>query len=133
MTGLGILMLREKLSLTLVVSLLLGLVGTLMVSTSELAQIPLSRSLLLGNFVILLAGLGSAFYNTYSKHLLAQYSELQVLIYSYVAGAASCAGISASNCLPCLYGDTSALKSEMVESGVGAELLLRDGGARSRR
>lgn len=95
MTGLAILMLGEKLSLTRAVSLLLGLVGTLMVSTSDLAQISLSRSLLLGNFVILLAGLGSAFYNTYSKHLLARYSELQVLIYSYVVGAVSCAVISA--------------------------------------
>src|SRR2546425_7130316 len=64
MTSLGFLMLGEKLTLIRVLSLLLGLVGTLLVSTSDLARASLSRSLLIGNFVILIAGLGSAFYNT---------------------------------------------------------------------
>jgi drug/metabolite transporter (DMT)-like permease len=95
MTGLGVLMLGEKLSLIRVFSLLLGLVGTLLVSTSDLSQASFSRSLLLGNFVILIAGLGSAFYNTYSKDLLSRYSELEVLIFSYAVGVAACAVISA--------------------------------------
>jgi drug/metabolite transporter (DMT)-like permease len=94
MTGLGVLMLREKLTLIRIFSLLLGLVGTLLVSTSDLAQASFSRNLLLGNFVILIAGLGSAFYNTYSKDLLSRYSELEVLIYSYAVGFAACAIIS---------------------------------------
>jgi drug/metabolite transporter (DMT)-like permease len=95
MTGLGVLMLAEKLSLIRLFSLLLGLIGTLLVSTSDLSQASFSRSLLLGNFVILLAGLGSAFYNTYSKDLLSRYSELEVLIFSYAVGVAACAIISA--------------------------------------
>jgi drug/metabolite transporter (DMT)-like permease len=95
MTGLGVLMLGEKLSLIRVFSLLLGLVGTLLVSTSDLSQASFSRGLLLGNFVILIAGLGSAFYNTYSKDLLSRYSELEVLIFSYAVGLAACAVISA--------------------------------------
>ncbi len=95
MTGLGVLMLGEKLSLIRAFSLLLGLVGTLLVSTSDLSQASFSRSLLLGNFVILIAGLGSAFYNTYSKDLLSRYSELEVLIFSYAVGVAACAVISA--------------------------------------
>ena len=95
MTGLGVLMLGEKLSLIRVFSLLLGLVGTLLVSTSDLSQASFSRSLLLGNFVILIAGLGSAFYNTYSKDLLSRYSELEVLIFSYAVGVVACAIISA--------------------------------------
>jgi len=95
MTGLGVLMLGERLSLIRVFSLLLGLVGTLLVSTSDLSQASFSRSLLLGNFVILIAGLGSAFYNTYSKDLLSRYSELEVLIFSYAVGVAACALISA--------------------------------------
>lgn len=95
MTGLGFLMLGEKLTLIRILSLILGLVGTLLVSTSDLAQASFSRNLLLGNFVILIGGLGSAFYNTYSKDLLSRYSELEVLIYSYAVGAAACAIISA--------------------------------------
>ena len=94
MTGLGILMLSEKPTLIRVCSLVLGLIGTLLISTSDLAHASFTRRLLLGNFVILIAGLGSAFYNTYSKELLSRYSELEVLILSYVVGAAACAIIS---------------------------------------
>ncbi len=95
MTGLGVLMLGEKLSLMRVFALFLGLLGTLLVSTSDLSHASFSRSLLLGNFVILIGGLGSAFYNTYSKDLLSRYSELEVLVFSYAVGVAACAVISA--------------------------------------
>lgn len=96
MTGLGVLMLGEKLTLIRFLSLLMGLVGTSLVSVSDLAQASFSRGLLVGNFVILIGGLGSAFYNTYSKDLLSRYSELEVLVYSYIIGAAACAIISAA-------------------------------------
>jgi drug/metabolite transporter (DMT)-like permease len=95
MTALGFLMLGEKLTLLRIGCLVLGLVGTLLVSMSDLAQASLGRGVLLGNFVILIGGLGSAFYNTYSKDLLSRYSELEVLIYSYAVGAMGCAVISA--------------------------------------
>ncbi|HSS97514.1 MAG TPA: DMT family transporter [Terriglobales bacterium] len=94
MIGLAVVMLHEKLTWIRVLSLVFGLVGTLLISTSDLAQASFSRTLLLGNFVILIAGLGSAFYNTYSKDLLSRYSELEVLIYSYAVGAIACAVIS---------------------------------------
>ncbi len=95
MTGLGVVMLGEKLTLIRALCLLLGVAGTLLISASDLAQASFSRSLLLGNFVLLIAGLGSAFYNTYSKDLLSRYSELQVLVYSYAVAIAACAIISA--------------------------------------
>ncbi|HWR17732.1 MAG TPA: DMT family transporter [Terriglobales bacterium] len=94
MTVLGVLMLGERFTTLRIFSLVLGLLGTLMISTSDLAEASFSRNLLFGNFVILIAGLGSAFYNTYSKSLLARYSELEVLINSYVVGAVACAIIS---------------------------------------
>ncbi|MGI8961434.1 MAG: DMT family transporter [Bryobacteraceae bacterium] len=96
MTGLGWLMLKERLTAIRVLSLLLGFLGTLLISSSDLAQASFGRSLLFGNIVIFLAGMGSAFYNTYSKDLLSRNSELEVLIYSYAVGAAACALISAS-------------------------------------
>jgi drug/metabolite transporter (DMT)-like permease len=95
MTGLAVVMLGEKLTTIRGLSLLLGLAGTLLVSTSDLAHASFSRDLLLGNAIIFLAGLGSAFYNTYSKDLLSRYSELEVLIFSYITGGAACAVISA--------------------------------------
>ena len=97
MTGLGVLMLGEKLTWIRAGCLLLGVAGTLLISTSDLAQASFSRNLLLGNCVLLVAGLGSAFYNTYSKDLLSRYSELQVLIYSYVVAIVACALISAAH------------------------------------
>ncbi|HEX4486200.1 MAG TPA: DMT family transporter [Terriglobales bacterium] len=95
MTGLGIVMLGEKLTIMRGLCLILGVIGTLLISANDLANASFNRSLLLGNFVLLLAGLGSAFYNTYSKDLLSRYSELQVLLYSYVVAIAGCAIISA--------------------------------------
>jgi drug/metabolite transporter (DMT)-like permease len=94
MIALGVVMLGEKLTLIRVLSVLLGLVGTLLISTTDLAEASFSRQLLFGNLIILLAGLGSAFYNTYSKHLLFHHSELQVLLYSYSIAGAACALIS---------------------------------------
>jgi len=96
MTMLGVLMLGEKFTLIRVLSLMLGLGGTLLISTHDLSQVSFDRTLLLGNSVILVAGLGSAFYNTYSKDLLSRYSEVDVLLYSYGIGAVACAIISAS-------------------------------------
>ena len=95
MTAMGVLMLREKLTATRLLSLCLGLVGTLLISTNDLAQASFEKRLLIGNLVILLAGLGSAFYNSYSKSLLSSYSELQVLWYSYAIATVACAAISA--------------------------------------
>jgi drug/metabolite transporter (DMT)-like permease len=96
MTGLGVLMLKEDVTVLRAGSLALGLIGTLMVSTSDLRHISLSRDLLMGNCAILIATLGSAFYNVYSKNLLSRYSELEVLIFSYIIGILACALISAT-------------------------------------
>jgi drug/metabolite transporter (DMT)-like permease len=97
MTFLGVVMLGEKLTLIRAMCLLLGIIGTLLISTSDLAQASFSRSLLVGNFILLIAGLGSAFYNTYSKDLLSRFSELQVLVYSYGVAIAACAIISVAH------------------------------------
>lgn len=95
MTLLGAVMLGERITLVRTLCLALGLAGTLLISTSDLEHASFSRGLLAGNLIILIAGLGSAFYNTYSKNLLARYSELEVLVYSYVVAAVACALISA--------------------------------------
>jgi drug/metabolite transporter (DMT)-like permease len=95
MTVLAVFMLKEKLTTIRICSLMLGLAGTLLISTSDLGRVSFNRTLLVGNLVILVAGFGSAFYNTYSKDLLSRYSELEVLLYSYGVGIVACAIISA--------------------------------------
>jgi drug/metabolite transporter (DMT)-like permease len=94
MIGLGVLMLGETLTLLRISCLILGIIGTLLMSSNDLEHVSLSRHLLLGNSVILIGGLGSAFYNVYSKKLLSRHSELEILLYSYAVGGIACAAIS---------------------------------------
>jgi len=91
MMVLGVLMLGERLTVLRVVSLVMALAGTLAMSWSDVSGDLLKSRLLIGNLVIFLAGLGAAFYNVYTKALLAEFSELEVLIYGYVSGAIFCA------------------------------------------
>lgn len=94
MTLLGAAMLRERLTTLRIVSLIIGLFGTLFVSVNDVRSLSFSRQLLAGNVVVLIAGAGSAFYNTYGKRLLRRFSELEVLLYSYISGGIACALIS---------------------------------------
>jgi drug/metabolite transporter (DMT)-like permease len=96
MTGMGMLMLRERITALRAFSLLLGLAGTVMLSLSDFRSASFGRGVLLGNLVIFVAGMGSAFYNTYGKALLQRFGELEVLLYSYLSGAMFCAVISAA-------------------------------------
>jgi drug/metabolite transporter (DMT)-like permease len=67
------------------VSLCIALVGVLILSTPDLRQMSLSEGrFLLGNFLVLLACLGSSFYNVYCKELLKRFTPMEVLIYGYM-------------------------------------------------
>ena len=94
MTGLGVLMLGERLTVLRVASLLMALAGTSVISWSDLSRDLIRSRLLAGNAAILLAGLGSAFYNAYGKVLLERFREVDVLIGSYLVGASCCLAIS---------------------------------------
>ena len=77
-----------------VVSLLLALLGTVLISFSDLTGASFQSRLLTGNLVVFLAGAGSAFYNAYGKRLLLRFSELEVLVYGYLAAIPFCALIA---------------------------------------
>lgn len=94
MTLMGVVMLKEKLTYPRIFGLLLGLAGTLLISTDDLRHASFKPELLTGNIVIFLAGLGAAFYNAYSKELLTRYSELELLVYSDALGVLCCGLIS---------------------------------------
>ena len=94
MTGLAVAMLGERLTVFRISSLCLALGGTVALSWSDFTADIVATHLLKGNIVIFLAGLGSAFFNTYAKVLLERFSELEVLVYSYISGALLCVSIA---------------------------------------
>jgi drug/metabolite transporter (DMT)-like permease len=82
------LMLGERLTPLRMVCLAIGLVGVLMMSVTDLESADfLKRNYLAGNLLILVGCCGSSFYNVYCKGLLARYSEIEILIFSYITAA----------------------------------------------
>lgn len=67
------------------ISFALALLGVVACSGVDWKSLDFGRSYLLGNSLIFLSVLGSAFYNAYSKKVLERHSPLQVLLYSYYA------------------------------------------------
>jgi drug/metabolite transporter (DMT)-like permease len=81
-------MLREKLSLLRIASLLIGLMGVMLMSVEDLRHISLlSMKYLVGNSLILVGCFGSSFYNTYCKGLMKRFQEIEILIFSYITAS----------------------------------------------
>jgi drug/metabolite transporter (DMT)-like permease len=79
--------LRERMSPLRWFSFALALAGVAVCSRRDLAGLDMSSTFLLGNILILLAVMGSAFYNVFGKKLLDRFGAIEVLFYSYVAVA----------------------------------------------
>src|SRR5712691_7725464 len=78
--------LGERMSAVRWVSFALAIGGVIECSGVDWKELDLTNGkFLLGNIMIFLSVNGSAFYNAYSKKLLARYSPLRVLLYSYYA------------------------------------------------
>jgi len=78
------LILGEKMSALRWASLAIALGGVLILSAADLRQLQLLKGrFLLGNLLVVLACLGSSFYNVYCKGLLKRFTPLEVLIYGY--------------------------------------------------
>lgn len=81
-------MLKEKLTVVRIASLALGLLGVVFMSMGDFRQAAFgSMRFLAGNLLIFGGCLGSAFYNVYCKGLMLKFSELEILIYSYVTAS----------------------------------------------
>jgi drug/metabolite transporter (DMT)-like permease len=94
MVAMAMILLGERVTVLRVASLLIALVGTVITSKSDLSGAVVNARTLAGNIVVLFSGLGSAFYNTYSKRVLPRFGEFRVLVYTYVVGGTACAAIS---------------------------------------
>jgi drug/metabolite transporter (DMT)-like permease len=81
---LAYLMLRERMTPLRWTGLVLALGGALIGSGIDWGSLSLAnRGYALGNALVLLGVTGSAFYNTYSKKLLARHDPVDLLLYSY--------------------------------------------------
>jgi len=94
MALMGIVMLKERPQRFFIVSLALALVGTTLISWDDIVSGSFAGNMLLGNAAIFIGGAGSAFYNAYGKRLLEVFSEIEVLVYSYVVGILICMVVS---------------------------------------
>jgi drug/metabolite transporter (DMT)-like permease len=91
MVLMGMCFLGERFTLPRGLSLVLAMLGTALISMNDISHASFGGKLLIGNLVIFIAGAGSAFLNSYGKVVLVRFSELEVLIYSYLVGIAGCA------------------------------------------
>jgi drug/metabolite transporter (DMT)-like permease len=133
MVVMGIVFVGERFTLLRGMSLLLALVGTALLSIEDITHASFAGKLLVGNIVIFLSGAGSAFCNSYGKVLLARFSEIEVLVYSYVFGIAGCAVWSAFDPRPFYLASGYPLRAWVSVAilgafpwGIAMVLFLRD-------
>lgn len=82
------LLLKEKLTMLRIVSLVIGLMGVGLMSISDLKQVSFGEMrFLVGNLLILCGCLGSSFYNVYCKGLMQRFTEIEILIFSYITAS----------------------------------------------
>jgi drug/metabolite transporter (DMT)-like permease len=82
------LMLQERVTLLRITSLAIGLIGVLLMSTPDLKQASFGEMrFLTGNLLILCGCLGSSFYNVYCKGLMQRFTEIEILIFSYITAS----------------------------------------------
>ena len=94
MLALAVPMLGEKFTPRRLIALVIALAGTVCLSQNDLKHGSFTSSTLLGNAAIVLGVAGGSFYNIYSKRLLEEFTELEVLIYGFIVAAVVCAGLS---------------------------------------
>ena len=81
-------MLKERITLLRVAALSIGLVGVVLMSMPDLKQASFGEMhFLVGNLLILCGCLGSAFYNVYCKGLMRRFTEIEILIFSYITAS----------------------------------------------
>lgn len=82
------LMLKERLTPLRITSLLIGLVGVILLSASDLRESSFGQmKFLMGNILIFGGCLGSSFYNVYCKGLMQKFQEIEILIFSYITAS----------------------------------------------
>jgi drug/metabolite transporter (DMT)-like permease len=91
MTMMGVLLLGERFTILRLAAIIVALGGTMLLSVQDIRHSSFSRNLLLGNLVIFISGVGAAYFNTHSKVVRARFSEVELLVFSYLVAGSACA------------------------------------------
>jgi drug/metabolite transporter (DMT)-like permease len=82
---LAFIFLHERMTRVRWVSFGLAIIGVALCSGIDFGTLNFGKGYLLGNILILLGTLGSAFYNSYGKKVLERYSPTEMLFFTYLA------------------------------------------------
>jgi len=78
------LLLKEKMNKTRWISFIIAIIGVLLISTGDLKQLNFGSKYAIGNILIFLAIVGNAYYNTGIKKIADNYTEMELLFFTYV-------------------------------------------------
>ncbi|GAB4045145.1 DMT family transporter [Spirosoma litoris] len=78
------LILKEKMNTARWISFAIAIIGVILCSTDDIKRMDLSSRYALGNGLIFLAILGNAYYNVGCKKVSGQYTEMEMVFYTYL-------------------------------------------------
>jgi drug/metabolite transporter (DMT)-like permease len=81
---LAVVLLKEKMNSLRWISFLIAIAGVVMISLKDILGIDFSVQYLIGNVLIFSGVLGSGFYNTLCKKIAQDYTEMEMLFYTYI-------------------------------------------------
>jgi drug/metabolite transporter (DMT)-like permease len=81
---LAVVLLKEKMNSLRWVSFVIAIAGVVMVSLKDILSVDFSMQYLIGNALIFSGVLGSGFYNTMCKKIAEDYTEMEMLFYTYI-------------------------------------------------
>ncbi len=81
---LAVVMLKEKMNGLRWVSFIIAIIGVVFCSLKDLMHVDFSTQYIIGNALIFSGILGSGFYNTMCKRISANYTEIEMLFYTYI-------------------------------------------------
>lgn len=76
--------LKEKMNLIRWISFFIAIIGVLLCSTNDIEHVDISSKYALGNILIFIAILGNAYYNVGCKQISGQYTEMEMVFYTYL-------------------------------------------------
>ncbi len=79
------LILKEKMNAARWISFIIAIVGVTLCCLGDMSKMDFGSKYAFGNLLIFIAIFGNAYYNTICKKISTQYSEIEMLFYSYVA------------------------------------------------
>lgn len=81
---LAVVLLKEKMNALRWTSFFIAIIGVVMVSFKDITNVDLGEAYLIGNGLIFAGVLGSGIYNTICKKIANNYTEMEMLFYTYI-------------------------------------------------